>query len=244
MDSDTNIGTLNAEPDTTVDSTVPATEIFDTAPNDTAETVETPASDTIRLSDGTEVTLDELERGYLRQSDYTRKTQDVARQREELEQAQQLMAALEADPVSTIEALQRHLLPDAVDEDLSLDPLEMEVRQQREWIEQQQAAQIQREVEAELNALASQYGEFDANGVLSFAVEREIPDLEAALLLYTKQQERDAQRKAANEEALARKRGAPPVAGGSRAQGTVSDNVQVDSVLDAWRAAKRELGYE
>jgi len=42
-----------------------------------------------QLDDGTEVDLDELKRGYLRQSDYTRKTQEVAEHRKALEQAGQ-----------------------------------------------------------------------------------------------------------------------------------------------------------
>jgi len=45
----------------------------------------------IRLADGTEVTLDDVDewrRGHLRQSDYTRKTQELAAQRKEFEQRQ------------------------------------------------------------------------------------------------------------------------------------------------------------
>lgn len=53
-----------------------------------AEPVEKPK---VRLSDGTEVDLDEVEewrKGALRQSDYTRKTQELAAQRKEYEQRQ------------------------------------------------------------------------------------------------------------------------------------------------------------
>ena len=41
--------------------------------------------------DGEEVTLDELKRGFLRQSDYTKKTQEVAQQRQQVEQAAQAL---------------------------------------------------------------------------------------------------------------------------------------------------------
>lgn len=41
------------------------------------------------LDDGTKVDLDELKRGYLRQADYTKKTQDVAEARKQVEQAYQ-----------------------------------------------------------------------------------------------------------------------------------------------------------
>lgn len=40
-----------------------------------------------QLEDGTEVDLDELKRGYLRQSDYTKKTQEVAEGRKQIQQA-------------------------------------------------------------------------------------------------------------------------------------------------------------
>jgi hypothetical protein len=120
----------------------------------------------------------------------------------------------------------------------------MQLRDHEAFIEQQRAAQLQYEIQTELAGLAEQYGEFDFNSVLEFAVEREIPDLEAALLLYNKQAERERSRQEANQKALAAKRGAPPVAGGSRAQGTVDESVEIKSVMDAWRAAKQELGYD
>lgn len=244
------VGTLNAD-DTTENTASSIDDLFendfiDTDVSDTDDVVISPdTGNKFVLSDGSEVTLDELERGYLRQSDYTRKTQDLSRQRDELAQAEQLLRALESDPKSTLEALQRHLIGE-FDEDgfEDLDPVEQELREHRAFIEQQRAATVQYEVEAELAGLAEQYGDFDWNAVLEFAVNREIPDLEAALLLYNKQVERESTRQQANQRALQAKRGAPPVARGSRAQGTVSESVEINSVMDAWQAAKRELGFE
>ena len=239
---DLTVGTLDA--DMTTDNTADATDYIDTAPSDTEEVVSSSdVSDVIRLTDGSEVSLDELERGYLRQSDYTRKTQDLSKQRDELAQAEQLLRALESDPKATLEALQRHLLVDEPDLD-EIDPVEAELREHREFIEQQRALAMQHEVETELAGLAEQYGEFDWSAVLEFAVAKEIPDLEAAYLLWNKQTEREQARQAGNQKALAAKRNAPPVARGSRAQGTVNESAEIMSVMDAWRAAKRELGYE
>lgn len=246
---DNEIGTLDAT-DTTIDDTTDiATDFWDNpqndiVDNDTSEPVETEDNGKVTLSDGSEVGLDELERGYLRQSDYTRKTQDLSRQRDELSQATQLLQALESDPRGTLEALQRQLGTSDLEDFDDLDPVEIELRDHRQFIEEQRASVVQQEVEAELSALADQYGEFDWNAVLEFAVDREIPDLEAALLLHQKQQERESVRQSGNQKALAAKRGAPPVARGSRAQGQVSDSTPILSVMDAWSAAKRELGYE
>lgn len=48
---------------------------------------ETPADEVkITLSDGTETTLGEIERGFLRQDDYTRKTTEIAQERERVSQ--------------------------------------------------------------------------------------------------------------------------------------------------------------
>lgn len=58
------------------------TEDEDSDEEDEPETV-------FQLDDGTEVDLDELKRGYLRQSDYTKKTQEVAQQRKALQQYNQ-----------------------------------------------------------------------------------------------------------------------------------------------------------
>lgn len=62
--------------------------------------------------DGRRWSADEIRSGALMQDDYTRKTQDIARMRQELEQqrvhadaASQLIAALQSDPASTIAQL-------------------------------------------------------------------------------------------------------------------------------------------
>lgn len=253
---DLTVGTSNADTTTAVDTTATTPDIFggdnifdaDTVTTgDTDASVETTTSDPsiYTLSDGTQVSLDELERGYLRQSDYTKKTQDLSRQRSELAQAEQLLHALETDPQATLEALQRHLGIEQQQSLEELDPVELELREHRQFIEEQRSLRMQQEIETELAGLSQKYGEFDWGSVLEFAIDREIPDLEAAYLLYDKYTEQDRSRQEANAQALAAKRGAPPVAGGSRAQGVVDAPApKVESVLDAWEAAKRELGYE
>lgn len=51
---------------------------------------------------GQQVPLSELQRGYMRQSDYTQKTQSLATQRQQYEAASRLVEALQADPRSTL----------------------------------------------------------------------------------------------------------------------------------------------
>lgn len=82
---------------------------------------------TVTLKDGTKVTLDELERGYLRQADYTRKTQEVSRQRHETEQRlarlTQHETALQAQLQQAAAIVQRNM-PKPPDPELEhLDPI-------------------------------------------------------------------------------------------------------------------------
>jgi hypothetical protein len=62
-----------------------------------AETKDEQPPTRIKLKTGEEVTLDELSNGYLRQSDYTRKTQEIAAQRNEIQSAEQRLT--QADQV-------------------------------------------------------------------------------------------------------------------------------------------------
>lgn len=62
------------------------------------------------LPDGTKVgTQQELGEGWMRQADYTRKTQDLAIQRREVETASNLMNQLEQNPAGTLKALAENL---------------------------------------------------------------------------------------------------------------------------------------
>lgn len=59
------------------------------AEGDEEEAEESEPETVFQLDDGTEVDLEELKRGYLRQADYTKKTQEVAEHRKAVEQANQ-----------------------------------------------------------------------------------------------------------------------------------------------------------
>lgn len=61
----------------------------------------TPAS--IKLDDGTEITLEEAKKGYLRQSDYTRKAQSLAEERKQIEAFKTQLAPLEQQTKAALE---------------------------------------------------------------------------------------------------------------------------------------------
>ena len=80
-----------------------------------SEAHEEPVSDeplhTVKVDgEDRQVSQSELLNGYQRQADYTRKTQELAVERERLQQAETIAQALESDPEGTLKALSSVLL--------------------------------------------------------------------------------------------------------------------------------------
>lgn len=194
--------------------------------------------------DEVEVTLEELTKSYMRQSDYTRKTQDVARQREEAAAALRLYTALQENPQATLAALAQHLGTEDTDDDGDLDPVEQRLQQHEQFIEQQEERQFMEWLTTEVGQLSTEFGEeIDPTELAEFAVERNVPDLRAAYLLRRHEAERAERVAKANKDAAARARKAPKVAGGSRAAGTTAaPEKPIASVADALDAALAEAG--
>lgn len=203
---------------------------------------ENQTGNTYTLKDGTVVPLDELEGGYLRQSDYTKKTQELASQRAEAEQALRLMAALQENPTETLEALQRQL--GTADNEGDLDPYEQQLREHDQRFAQLEQERFDQELNSTLTNLEGQYADrgFDRDEVLQYAVDNEIPNLRAAFLALEEDRTADQGRQQRNAEALQRKQSIPPLGGRSRQLGgDVPEFVAVNSVADAMRNALAEL---
>lgn len=209
------------------------------APEGAAQVVDTPQTVTI---DGQEYTLDDVRSGMLRQADYTRKTQEVANERQQLAQPLALWKALEEDPAGAIEALQEHFAEQLVPAE-ELGPEDARWREVQTFMEKQQEREALAGVNAELARLESKFGSFDKDALLQHAIDRNIPDLEVALIHKNAISTEDAQRKAADAAALAAKQGLPPVAGGSRAAGSSqAGGKPITSVKGALAEALAEAG--
>lgn len=132
-----------------------------------------------------EVPLHELRNGYMRQADYTRKTQQIAADTRVLQWAQDLQEAFKSDPHGSIKFLQQQFgVADEPDDDPyefldpEFKPIVNELQQtKRELAEmraaQQQAAEQRAIVEAksELDFMKSKYQDFDPVQVLPIAIE-------------------------------------------------------------------------
>ena len=207
--------------------------------------------------DGNEqlVSLDELQNRYQRQADYTRKTQELARERERLAQAETIVQALETDPQSAISALgdafgigvgmgnQNHQMPE---EDLAdLDPDEVRLRRIESAIEEQNRVQRQDNLRQEMDVIRGKYEtDISEQELYAHALKHNIGNLDAAyahlnyenMLTNTQAEEQEAQ-------ILEDKRNAAVV---DSTPGSTPSNVDravsaVNSIQDAFELARQEL---
>jgi rRNA maturation endonuclease Nob1 len=166
------------------------------------------------------VPLSEVQGGYQRQADYTRKAQEVAAQRQEASSALALMAAYRQDPQGTLAAMAQEAgieftRPDA--EELS--PIEAQIREINVWRHRQ-------EVDAEVARLALEYGDlFDPSEAVAYAITNNYTVTQAAkslaadkLLAERARNASQAQRQAEDKTRTEAKRSSQ-VAGGHSAKG-------------------------
>lgn len=132
---------------------------------------EVPATPTDKVViEGQEVSIDELKNGYLRQSDYTKKTQEVSRQRKEAEDAIRLFEQLKSNPQMAEQLKQVAPLPNSVDPATSK-VVELENKLYDFMLEQ------------EISRLQDKYSDFEVREVLEVAKSKQLNNLEDAYKL-------------------------------------------------------------
>ena len=208
--------------------------------------------------DGVEqlVPLEELQNGYQRQADYTRKTQELARERERLTQAEAIVQALEADPQAAISALgdafgvsmgnqnpQPSYENDYAADDM--DPDEVRLRRIETAIEEQNRAQRQDNLSKEMDGIRSKYEtDIGESELYAHALKHNIGNLDAAYAhLDYENMLGSAQAEQQEAQILEDKRAANVV---EATPGSTSSNVTravtaVNSIQDAFALARQEL---
>lgn len=122
-------------------------------------------TETIEI-DGKQVSLDELKGGYLRQSDYTRKTQELARIKKDLEKAETVYTAMHSDEETAQEISERLGIEYVSPKDANVQELQVKY----------QELLLERDIEK----LEAKYGSFDVNEVLQLAYDKRIENIEDA----------------------------------------------------------------
>ena len=153
--------------DTTVDDSG-ATEV------QTEEVKDSNQPDTVHIEGFGDYTLDELKEfknGYLRQSDYTRKTQELARQREEANEALEVYEYLRNNP---------HLVNALMQMDNGqVSPVVQKATPENAMMQQILHTQKAMEIEMKLNDLKSKYGnDIDEVALFQKANQLKTEDLE------------------------------------------------------------------
>ena len=196
-----------------------------------------------------QVSMEELQNGYQRQADYTRKTLELAPDRERLAQGEAIVQALEADPQGAVSAL-----ADAfgvgldnqdnfsVEPEEELDPDEARLRRIESNIEEQNKALRQQNLQKEVNQLQNKYDtEINQQELFSHALKHNIGNLDAA---YAHMNYENMRQKAKNADIVDEKREAANVV--TDASGPSSGNldravVAVNSIRDAFSLAQEQL---
>lgn len=174
------------------------------------------------------VPLAELRNGYMRQADYTRKTQALAADAEVVRWAKVLRENIQTNPVGVVQYMAEQLglvvsepndpWGELVENDPSLEPLVQRLKQQEQTIaelsRQTQTTAAEREqaaVRAELNEVQSKYPDFDPQQVIPIAIQNGVK-LEAAYKIWkadkltSESAQAEAARKAAEEAATRREK--------------------------------------
>ena len=231
-----------------------ATESTETVDNlETSTDVPQEPAYTVKI-DGEEaqVTLEELQQGYQRQADYTRKTQEIAAERDRLQQAEAIVSALEHDPEGTLQTLAHSFNVAPItgqqvsdDEYAEVDPTQQKLAELEHKIARQEQMERVQRVEREVSTLQEKYGEFNREELLNHALKNGIPNLEAA---YTHMRFNDvkstADKLSQEQEITNKKREAAVVTpGGSTQSGVETEPTpQVSSLREAFALAKQQLG--
>jgi hypothetical protein len=194
--------------------------------------------------DETQVSLSELQDGYQRQADYTRKTQELAGERKG-------EAFGVSPPPPQAPTPQR--ATDSWDDDWSEeqpakeDGTSLRVAHLEARLEQQDRLSRRQAVEQQVEGLKDQYGDFSSDDLFQHALRHKIGNLEAAL---THMRFGDVSERAAKLEKEAERTGAKRDAGvvessGSKAAGAVSSKASGDkgpqTVREAFIQAKKNL---
>jgi len=227
------------------------------SPDSSVEVPQEPAGEqyTVKV-DGSEeqVSLNELRDGYQRQSDYTRKTQELASERKRLEQAEAIVSSLESDPEGTLRALGDAFgvsgAPEERD-DLTGSPWESDDKTAERLahlegrVQGYDRLQKRQALEKQVTGLKGKYGDFNESELFQHALRNKIGNLEAAL---THMRYGDIASKAEKLEQeqgrLEAKRDASVVEpSGSKQAGSSRRAVPeaVGSIREAFENAKREL---
>lgn len=183
-----------------------------------------------------EVTLEDLQSGFMRQADYTRKTQEIAQMRQRLAQAEAIANSLETDPQGTLRALAQAFGIEAgsegFDPEVEVDPTDQRLSAIERQFQQRQAQEVRAQIDNEIDTLLNTYGDFDLQKVITHAASNGMTVTAAYRDLHfdaVVKQQKEAQ-------VMQQKRDAAVVEGGAHRAGVVEQTKPAASIREIGRA--------
>lgn len=178
-----------------------------------------------------EVTLDELRSGYSRQSDYTRKTQELAEARKRLGAAEALATALDKDPIGTLKALNDAYEVNGNEVDQTewdqMDPQEQRVARLEQELNSMRARDARATIDSEFRALESEFGDIDRHEIANYALKNDLTVSQAYRDMNFESLRKEKERLAAEAKVVDNKRNAQlPHAGSGPQRGSVNPITQ------------------
>lgn len=208
-----------------------------------------------------EVTLDDLVSNFSKGENYTRKSQELATERERLQFASQIAEALRDDPEQALFQLLNHYRVDPrpwfeqeQGETEELDPWEQKVQQLEQYVTSQQEEEFARQVYGEIDRIKTEFKDdaLDPDELLDYASDNGITNLEKAYLARWAEKlvqaqangKGEAKPSKADEEAERAKRAAAALveSGSSRNAGQAALGGDKPSLREALAAAVEEHG--
>lgn len=161
---------VQTDPNTTalLEQPVQTTTETSTIPTETVAETEAPSLPEAIDVGGVEVPIDELRQGYLRQSDYTKKTQELARIKQQTELANKYFEAIQTDPEFAEGIATRFDLPFMTKEEIQNQELK--------------DAYHNLLLERDINALQQKYDDVNVQEVVKVAFEKRFENLEDAYI--------------------------------------------------------------
>lgn len=155
----------------------PSTEVQPETPPQEQEPEKTSVPEKLVIN-GEEVTLEQIQEwknGYLRQSDYTKKAQELARQRQEIEEALRVIEQIRSNPELAQQIATQTQVP-------TLDPYTAKMQEL-------EARMYDMMLEKEVESLSHKYPDFEVREVLTIAQEKQMTNLEDAYFIWKARQQ-------------------------------------------------------
>jgi len=220
------------------------------------EVSEEPSGETYAVKvDGVdqEVSLNELRDGYQRQSDYTRKTQELASERKRLQQAEAIVQSLESDPDGTIKALGEAfgVTPEEAQREYdswdTSDNSDKKIKDLEARIDGYDRLHKKQALTQQVDTLKTKYGDFDESELFQHALKNKIGNLEAALthLRYGEISDKANKLEKEQERTEAKRDASVVEPTGSKQAGSSTSTIdKPSSIHEAFENAKRELAAQ